>query len=66
VNIAGAVRHITERKAREENEHLLMREINHHANNMLGIVDLIAHQTATRNPEDSVERFCGRIQAPSA
>jgi two-component sensor histidine kinase len=66
VNIAGAVRHITERKAREENEYLLMREINHHANNMLGIVDLIAHQTATRNPEDSVERFCGRIQAPSA
>src|SRR6516165_6922635 len=43
-----------------------MREINHRAKNMLSVVDAIAHQTATRNPEDFVERFSERIQALSA
>jgi two-component sensor histidine kinase len=43
-----------------------MREINHRAKNMLSVVDAIAHQTATRNPEGFVERFSGRIQALSA
>jgi two-component sensor histidine kinase len=33
---------------------------------MLSIVDAIAHQTATRNPEDFIERFSERIQALSA
>jgi two-component sensor histidine kinase len=33
---------------------------------MLSVVDSIAHQTATRNPEDFVERFSERIQALSA
>jgi two-component sensor histidine kinase len=33
---------------------------------MLSVVDVIAHQTATRNPEDFVERFSERIQALSA
>src|SRR5258706_15581649 len=43
-----------------------MREINHRAKNMLSVVDAIAHQTATRNPEDFVERFSDRVQALSA
>jgi two-component sensor histidine kinase len=43
-----------------------MREINHRAKNMLSVVDAIAHQTATKNPEDFVERFSERIQALSA
>jgi two-component sensor histidine kinase len=43
-----------------------MREINHRAKNMLSVVDAIAHQTATRNPEDFVERFSQRIQALAA
>jgi len=43
-----------------------MSEINHRAKNMLSVVDAIAHQTATRNPEDFVERFSERIQALSA
>jgi PAS domain S-box-containing protein len=55
-----------ERKMRSEKEHLLMREMNHRAKNMLSVVDAIAHQTATRNPEDFVERFSERIQALSA
>jgi len=65
-SIIGTVADITERKEREEKEHLLMREVNHRAKNMLSVVDAIAHQTATRNPEDFIERFSERIQALSA
>src|SRR5262249_12790266 len=66
VRAVGTVQDITERKEREEREHLLMREINHRAKNMLSVVDAIAHQTATRTPEDFVEHFSERIQALSA
>jgi PAS domain S-box-containing protein len=66
VSLVGTIVDITERKEREEKEHLLMREINHRARNMLSVVDSIAHQTATRKPEDFVERFSDRIQALSA
>src|SRR5712672_3066137 len=66
VRFVGTVADITERKEREEKEHLLMREINHRAKNMLSVVDAIAHQSATKNPEDFVERFSERIQALSA
>jgi PAS domain S-box-containing protein len=66
VSFVGTLADITERKEREEKEHLLIREINHRAKNMLCVVDAIAHQTATRNPEDFVERFSERIQALSA
>jgi PAS domain S-box-containing protein len=59
-------RDITERKHQEEREHLLMREMNHRAKNMLGLVQAIARQTATRTPEDFIERFSERIQALSA
>jgi len=50
VSIIGTVQDITERKEREEKEHLLMREVNHRAKNMLSVVDAIAHQTVTRKP----------------
>src|SRR5262249_3494163 len=66
VSFGGTVQDITERKQREEKEHLLMREINHRAKNMLSVVDAIAHQTATRSPRDFVERFSERVQALSA
>jgi PAS domain S-box-containing protein len=59
-------RDITERKAHEQYVHLLTREVNHRAKNMLSVVRAIAHQTATKNPEDFVERFSERIQALSA
>src|SRR5258708_18215590 len=42
VSFGGTVQDITERKEREEKEHLLMREINHRAKNMLSVVDAIA------------------------
>jgi PAS domain S-box-containing protein len=72
-SLVGTVQEISERKERQERDkkrqerdHLLMREINHRAKNMLSVVDAIAHQTATRNPEDFIERFSKRIQALSA
>jgi PAS domain S-box-containing protein len=65
-SIVGTVADITERKEREEKVHLLMREVNHRAKNMLSVVDAIAHQTAARNPEHFIERFSERIQSLSA
>jgi PAS domain S-box-containing protein len=66
VSLSGTIQDITDRKEREEKEHLLMREINHRAKNMLAVVDAIAHQTAARDPADFVERFSERVQALSA
>src|SRR5215469_2396567 len=73
VSTVGTAQDITERKEREEErrereerEHLLMRETNHRAKNMLSVVDAIAHQTAAKTPEDFIERFSERIQALSA
>jgi PAS domain S-box-containing protein len=66
VRMAGTASDITERKERQEREHLLMREVNHRAKNMLSVVDAIAHQTAARTPEGFIERFSERIQALAA
>jgi PAS domain S-box-containing protein len=66
VSFIGTAADITQRKEREERERLLMREVSHRAKNMLSVVDAIAHQTATRNPEDFIERFSERIQALAA
>jgi PAS domain S-box-containing protein len=73
VSVVGTIADITERmqreeerKEREEKVHLLMREVNHRAKNMLSVVHAIARQTATKNPEDFIERFSERIQALSA
>jgi PAS domain S-box-containing protein len=65
-SVVGTVHDITERKGREERERVLMSEINHRAKNLLSVVDAIAHQTATRTPEDFIERFSERIQSLSA
>jgi PAS domain S-box-containing protein len=65
-SVVGTVQDITERKQHEEREHLMMREINHRAKNMLTVVDAIAHQTATAGPEDFIERFSERIKALAA
>jgi PAS domain S-box-containing protein len=57
---------VTERKLHEEQVHLLMREVNHRAKNILSLVQAIAHETAAREPTDFVERFTERIQALAA
>ncbi len=62
----SALEDISTRKAHEEQVHLLMREINHRAKNMLSLVQAIARQTTAREPEDFVERFTERIQALAA
>jgi PAS domain S-box-containing protein len=73
VSMVGTVADITERKERdeerrerEEKVHLLMREVSHRAKNILSVVHAIARQTATRSPEDFIERFSERIRALSA
>jgi len=66
VRIVGTVADITESKARAEKEHLLMREMNHRAKNMLSVVDAIARRTAATNLEDFIARFSERIQSLSA
>jgi two-component sensor histidine kinase len=64
--MVGTCQDITERKEQAEREHLLMREVSHRAKNMLSVVDAIARQTATRDPEHFIECFSERIQALSA
>ncbi len=62
----GILQNITERKAHEEQIHLLMREVNHRSKNMLSLVQAIARQTAARDPEDFIGCFTERIQALAA
>lgn len=62
----GSVVDITERRQREEQINLLMREVNHRSKNMLGLVLAVARQTLATNPVDFVARFTERIQAMSA
>jgi PAS domain S-box-containing protein len=66
VSLVATLEDITERKEREQREHLLMREASHRARNLLSVVTAIAHQTATRSPDDFIERFSERIRALSA
>jgi two-component sensor histidine kinase len=42
-----------------------MRECTHRAKNLISVVDAIAHQTATKNPEHFIERFSDRMKALS-
>jgi PAS domain S-box-containing protein len=62
----GILQDITDRKAHEEQIHLLMREVNHRSKNMLSLVQAIARQTATRKPEDFIGCFAERIRALAA
>lgn len=64
--ISVVAEEVTERKQREEQVNLLMREVNHRAKNMLGVVQSIARQTAATSPDDFVRRFSERIHALSA
>jgi len=63
VGVNVVVEDITDRKKHEEQILLLMREVNHRAKNMLGVVQAIARHTATLHPEDFVQRFSERLQA---
>ncbi|MBT3069647.1 PAS domain S-box protein [Rhodomicrobium sp. Az07] len=62
----GTIRDITERKRHEEEVQLLLREVNHRSKNMLALVQAIARQTVSTNPEDFLERFEERVRALAA
>ena len=64
--VIGTVADITERRENAEKAHLLTREINHRAKNMLSVVDAIAHQIAPGNREEFARRFSERIRALAA
>jgi PAS domain S-box-containing protein len=66
VRVYGMVLDISEQKAREEQVKLLLREVNHRAKNMLGLVQSIASQTVASNPTEFLQRFGGRLQALAA
>jgi PAS domain S-box-containing protein len=57
---------LTERRAREEQVNLLLREVTHRAKNLLSIVQAIARLTAERAPGDFIDRFTSRVQALAA
>jgi two-component system CheB/CheR fusion protein len=59
---------VTERKAFEQRQQLLLRELSHRIKNTLAVVQAIAHQTHrySRSPEDFITRFDGRLQALSS
>jgi PAS domain S-box-containing protein len=57
---------LTERKAREEQVRVLLREVSHRSKNMLSLVQAIARLTAARTPEHFLDRFTSRIQALAA
>lgn len=59
----GIAQDISDRKRREEQIALLMREVNHRANNLLSVVQGIARQTAITRPDDFLTAFRGRIQS---
>lgn len=57
-----------ERRVMERTQHitLLMREVDHRSKNILALVQSIARQTITTQPENFVERFSLRLQSLAA
>jgi two-component system CheB/CheR fusion protein len=63
--VLESTRDITDRKAWEERQQMLRRDLTHRLKNMLTVVQSIAHQTLRANPspDDFVARFDGRLAA---
>ena len=66
VRYAGTIQDITERKAAERHQQILIAELNHRVKNMLAIVQAIAHQTFRNGSADVAESFYGRLSALAA
>jgi PAS domain S-box-containing protein len=64
--LVSVVEDISVVKRAEEQVRLLMCEANHRAKNMLGLVQVIARQTAAGGPEGFIGRFSERIRALAA
>jgi PAS domain S-box-containing protein len=61
--VLAVVRDMTDRRAAE---HLLMREVNHRAKNILSVVQAMAQQTKASSCEEHVARLNDRIRSLSA
>ena len=63
--VLESTRDITERKAWEERQNMLLHELSHRVKNTLAVVQAIVHQTlrTSSSPDDFVERFEGRLMA---
>jgi two-component sensor histidine kinase/PAS domain-containing protein len=57
---------ISERKQREADAQLIVDEISHRSKNMLGIVEVIARQTANAGTDEFLSSFGNRIRAMAA
>lgn len=66
VRYAGTIQDITERKAAERHQQILIAELNHRVKNMLAIVQAIAHQTFRNVDRDAADSFYGRLAALAA
>jgi PAS domain S-box-containing protein len=68
VRYAGTIQDISERKASERHQELLIAELNHRVKNTLAIVQALAFQTLRRGevPDSVGESFAGRLQALAA
>lgn len=66
--LLGSVLDITERRAREGHNRILLRELTHRTKNLLAVVQAIARQTLTTTTSagDFEERFSGRLQGLAA
>jgi PAS domain S-box-containing protein len=62
----GIMRDITERKRNERKIQHLLTELNHRAKNLLGVVQAIAMQTASSNPQAFMESFSERLEGLAA
>ena len=63
--VLETTRDVTQRKALQERQQLLLGELTHRVKNTLAVVQSIAHQTeiTSRSPADFVESFTGRLAA---
>jgi PAS domain S-box-containing protein len=67
VRYAGTIQDITDRKAAERHQQILIAELNHRVKNMLAIVQSVAHQTFKGvDCGDAAETFSGRLAALAA
>ena len=62
----GMHRDITEQRAREAHNHLLMAEVNHRSKNLLGVVMAVARQTGGGDHAQFMRSFADRIQSLAA
>jgi two-component system, chemotaxis family, CheB/CheR fusion protein len=66
--VLESTRDVTQRKALQDRQQLLLAELTHRVKNTLAVVQSIAHQTEinSHSPEEFVERFTGRLAALAA